>query len=185
MAIAFSSSSFSAAEGSAGVDGNIAAGLNDAVKGRAVHHEVAHDRERPCPPRLDSDRLAVLEVAHGLGEIAGAAVDQAEVVQGVGARPLLADAGIIAAAERTAKLTRWERAAGRGHHDHMRCARCGKAIEFYSAELERLQERLCRAHRFTSLRHTLQIHGICRTCARTARAARRRGGAAAAGPPAV
>jgi len=106
----------------------------------------------------------------------GAAVSLASVYRTL---PLLADAGIIAAAERTAKLTRWERAAGRGHHDHMRCACCGKAIEFYSAELERLQERLCRAHRFTSLRHTLQIHGICRACAR---AARRRGEAVSSAP---
>ena len=85
--------------------------------------------------------------------------------------PLLADAGIITAAERAGKLTRWERAAGRGHHDHMLCARCGLTIEFHSAELERLQARLCRAHRFTRLSHTLHIHGFCRACARAARGA--------------
>ncbi len=37
------------------------ASLNDAVEGRAVHHQVAQDREGSRAPRLKRQRVAVLE----------------------------------------------------------------------------------------------------------------------------
>ena len=45
------------------VDRNVTPGLDDAVKGRAVDHQIADDGERPRPPRLDHDRVAVVETA--------------------------------------------------------------------------------------------------------------------------
>jgi hypothetical protein len=46
------------------VGGGISPGLDDRVEGAPVHHEVLEDGEGPCPPRLDVDRVAVLELAH-------------------------------------------------------------------------------------------------------------------------
>ena len=43
---------------------DVAAGLDDPVKGRAVDNEVPDDGKRSCPPRLDDDRVAVGELAH-------------------------------------------------------------------------------------------------------------------------
>ena len=37
---------------------------DDAIEGAAVHDEVADHRERARAPRLDGDRVAVLEIAH-------------------------------------------------------------------------------------------------------------------------
>src|SRR5690606_36531604 len=48
----------------AGVDRNVAARGHDAVKGRAVHHQVLDDGERVGPEGLHRDGAAGLEVAH-------------------------------------------------------------------------------------------------------------------------
>ena len=47
-----------------GAHGNETTGLNDAVEGAAVDHEVPQDRESLCSKGFDPDRIAVPEVAH-------------------------------------------------------------------------------------------------------------------------
>ena len=46
------------------VRGDEAARLDDAVEGRAVHHQVFQDGKARCPPRLEDECVAVLEEAH-------------------------------------------------------------------------------------------------------------------------
>jgi Fur family ferric uptake transcriptional regulator len=46
----------------------------------------------------------------------------------------------------------------------MLCLQCGKVIEFYSEELERLQESICINQGFQGKSHTLEIRGFCRKC---------------------
>jgi hypothetical protein len=48
----------------ASVHGNVTSSLDDAVKGRAVHHEVFQHGKRLGPEWFDDDGLAVLEMAH-------------------------------------------------------------------------------------------------------------------------
>jgi Fe2+ or Zn2+ uptake regulation protein len=43
------------------------------------------------------------------------------------------------------------------HHDHMICEDTGDIIEFFSEELELLQERIAREHGYTVIRHTHQL----------------------------
>lgn len=76
--------------------------------------------------------------------------------------PLLISAGLIEQVEKTDKHAHYERISG--HHDHMFCISCGKVIEFYSKTLEGLQEKICKAERFQSISHTLEIKGYCRRC---------------------
>jgi Fur family ferric uptake transcriptional regulator len=52
------------------------------------------------------------------------------------------------------------------HHDHMICAECGKIIEFYSAELEAIQDLMAAKHKFEVTQHLLRIIGICADCRR-------------------
>lgn len=78
--------------------------------------------------------------------------------------PLLIDSGILEQVERTDKHAHYELKMGRGHHDHMLCVQCGRVIEFYSPELERLQERICRREGFAGQTHTLEIKGRCKKC---------------------
>src|SRR5688500_19043706 len=52
------------------------------------------------------------------------------------------------------------------HHDHMICSECGKIIEFYSAELEAIQDAMAAKHRFQITQHLLRIIGVCVDCRR-------------------
>jgi Fur family ferric uptake transcriptional regulator len=78
--------------------------------------------------------------------------------------PLMAKAGIVEQVEHTDKQSHYECTVGRGHHDHMRCLSCGKIIEFYSSDMERLQEQVCGDQGFQVVGHVLEITGYCKDC---------------------
>jgi Fur family ferric uptake transcriptional regulator len=61
------------------------------------------------------------------------------------------------------------------HHDHMICSGCGKVIEFFSAELEAIQDRMAAKHRFEITQHLLRIIGICADCRRAKKSAAAKG----------
>ena len=50
-------------------------------------------------------------------------------------------------------------------HDHLVCTGCGRVVEFLSPGIAALQAEICRAHGFSTTFHTLQISGLCNTCA--------------------
>jgi Fur family ferric uptake transcriptional regulator len=50
------------------------------------------------------------------------------------------------------------------HHDHMICTECGKVIEFFSPELEALQDAMAEKYEFKLTHHSLRILGICSDC---------------------
>jgi Fur family transcriptional regulator, ferric uptake regulator len=77
---------------------------------------------------------------------------------------LLVESGLIEEVERVDKHAHYERTQASSHHDHMICIKCGKVIEFYSENLEKLQDALCGQKKFRGLRHCLEIHGICKKC---------------------
>ncbi len=78
--------------------------------------------------------------------------------------PLLIENGLIEEVERIDRHAHYEKVAGTQHHDHMICIKCGKVIEFYSTELEMLQEKVCEKEMFKGIRHTLEIFGYCKNC---------------------
>lgn len=79
--------------------------------------------------------------------------------------PHLVEAGIVHRLTGPDGQSRYESMAGRRHHDHMICLRCGEIAEFESSAIERLQEAACRKRQFTMTGHVLRIEGFCRRCA--------------------
>jgi Fur family ferric uptake transcriptional regulator len=77
---------------------------------------------------------------------------------------LLCECGLIEKVRKTEHGTIYEYTFGHGHHDHMLCMLCGNIIEFYSEDIEKLQERLCKRHNFHGQSHTLEIRGYCKKC---------------------
>ncbi len=75
---------------------------------------------------------------------------------------LLAEGGMIREAVRGNGYTHYEHV--REHHDHLLCVHCGAVVEFVSAEIERIQDEICRRHVFTPLSHSHQINGLCARC---------------------
>lgn len=74
----------------------------------------------------------------------------------------LAAEGSVAAVELPGEPPRYE-AAGKGHHHHFRCERCGKVYELGGC-LGGLKGLLPRGFRMTS--HELLLHGRCPACAK-------------------
>ena len=60
--------------------------------------------------------------------------------------------------------SRYEKAFGRLHHDHMVCLHCGGIEEFENPEIEALQETVSREHGFELVRHTMLLFGLCGKC---------------------
>jgi Fur family ferric uptake transcriptional regulator len=77
---------------------------------------------------------------------------------------LLTDAGLAREVRFGDGRTRYEHNYKHPHHDHMICAACGKTIEFFSAELEKLQDKIAAKHKFEITHHTLRMFGYCADC---------------------
>ena len=82
---------------------------------------------------------------------------------------LLTDAGLAREVRFGDGRTRYEHNYKHQHHDHMICTECGKLIEFFSAELEAIQDAMAAKYRFEPTNHSLRIFGICVDCRRLAR----------------
>jgi Fur family ferric uptake transcriptional regulator len=77
---------------------------------------------------------------------------------------LLTEAGLAREVRFGDGRTHYEHNYKHQHHDHMICIECGEIIEFYSAELEALQDAMAAKHDFMVKQHLLRILGICAKC---------------------
>ena len=79
---------------------------------------------------------------------------------------VICDAGLAREVDFGDGVKRFEHEYQHQHHDHLVCLKCGKVIEVLSPKIEHLQERLAKKHNFTTVRHRMEIFGICRECKR-------------------
>ena len=77
---------------------------------------------------------------------------------------LLTDAGLAREVRFGDGKTYYEHHYNHEHHDHMICTGCGKVIEFFSPEIEALQEEMARKFGFKPTHHSLRILGLCEEC---------------------
>ncbi len=76
---------------------------------------------------------------------------------------LLKDMGLINEVIKIDNKTIYELAL-KHHHDHLICKSCKKIIEFTDEEIEKLQDKICKAHNFFPETHRLEIYGYCQEC---------------------
>jgi Fur family ferric uptake transcriptional regulator len=81
---------------------------------------------------------------------------------------LLADCGLAAPRQFDGSQTRYEPAAGRPHHDHLICTRCGAIEEFAEQRIETLQSRVAASRGFQVETHKLELYGRCGSCRQAA-----------------
>jgi Fur family ferric uptake transcriptional regulator len=81
---------------------------------------------------------------------------------------LLAGCGLAFPRQFDGTQTRYEPAAGRPHHDHLICTRCGTIEEFAEARIEALQGRVAASRGFEMETHKLELYGRCAACRRGA-----------------
>lgn len=51
-----------------------------------------------------------------------------------------------------------------GHHHHLVCRDCGRAVEVEGPAVERWASKQAEVHGFTAVSHTLEIFGTCADC---------------------
>lgn len=62
------------------------------------------------------------------------------------------------------RVSRLEHEYGHKHHDHLICLKCGKFFEVFDPAIEELQERLAQKHKFSAIKHKMDIFGYCQKC---------------------
>lgn len=77
---------------------------------------------------------------------------------------LLTEAGLAREVRFGDGKTYYEHHYDHEHHDHMICTECGKVIEFFSAEIEELQDEMADKFGFKPTHHSLRLWGICAEC---------------------
>lgn len=87
---------------------------------------------------------------------------------------LLTEAGLAREVRFGDGRTKYEHQYKHKHHDHMICSQCGRVIEFFSAELEAIQDRMAAKHKFEVTQHLLRIIGLCAECRRANKQAEKR-----------
>jgi len=79
---------------------------------------------------------------------------------------LLTEAGLAREVRFGDNKTYYEHHYNHEHHDHMICTECGKVIEFYSPDIESLQDQMADNFGFKPTHHSLRLWGVCAECQR-------------------
>jgi Fur family ferric uptake transcriptional regulator len=77
---------------------------------------------------------------------------------------LLTEAGLAREVRFGDGKTYYEHHYNHEHHDHMICTNCGKVVEFFSPEIESLQETVAAEFGFKLTHHSMRILGFCQEC---------------------
>ena len=83
---------------------------------------------------------------------------------------LLTEAGLAREVRFGDNKTYYEHHYNHEHHDHMICTECGRVIEFFSQEIESLQDAMAEKFDFLTTHHSLRMWGICAECQKLATA---------------
>jgi Fur family ferric uptake transcriptional regulator len=77
---------------------------------------------------------------------------------------LLTEAGLAREVRFGDNKTYYEHHYNHEHHDHMICTECGKVIEFFSPEIEEMQDKMADKFGFKPTHHSLRMWGVCDEC---------------------
>ncbi|MFR9804805.1 Fur family transcriptional regulator [Pseudonocardia sp. RS010] len=77
----------------------------------------------------------------------------------------MADGGEVDVLRNAGGEAVYRRCSSEEHHHHLVCRRCGAAEEIDAPAVEEWTQRVAQEHGFTEISHTVEIFGICRSCA--------------------
>ena len=77
---------------------------------------------------------------------------------------LFTEAGLAREVRFGDNKTYYEHHYNHAHHDHMICTECGKVIEFFSQDIENLQDQMADQFGFRPTHHSLRMWGVCSDC---------------------
>jgi len=76
----------------------------------------------------------------------------------------LADDGLVDVLRNADGEVVYRRCAVTGHHHHLLCRNCGKAVEVEAPAVEAWAARIASEHGYTAVEHTVEIFGLCPEC---------------------
>lgn len=76
----------------------------------------------------------------------------------------LADDGLVDVLRNTDGEAVYRRCAVTGHHHHLLCRSCGKAVEVEAPAVETWAARVAAENGYTEVAHTVEIFGLCPEC---------------------
>jgi Fur family ferric uptake transcriptional regulator len=76
----------------------------------------------------------------------------------------LADEGLVDVLRNGEGEAVYRRCAVTGHHHHLLCRNCGKAVEVEAPAVETWAARTAKDHGYTDVAHTVEIYGLCPDC---------------------
>ncbi len=77
---------------------------------------------------------------------------------------LLSECGLASEVAFHDGIARYEHQYNRRSHHHMVCTGCGSSVEFFSPEVDGLEQEIGNRYRYATTRHTFQIYGVCEDC---------------------
>jgi Fur family transcriptional regulator, ferric uptake regulator len=132
------------------------------------------DSPRGAPGRGTTQRSAVLATLESSGRFRTAQEIYSELRQS-GARvglttvyrhlQKLADSGVIHAVQTASRQTAYRQCATASPHHHLICVGCGAGVEITGSEMDDWVESLAVRLGYTDVSHSLEIRGLCPTCA--------------------
>ncbi len=77
---------------------------------------------------------------------------------------LLTECGLASEVAFHDGIARYEHQHNRRSHHHMVCTDCGTSVEFFSPEVDKIEQEIGRKFHYETRRHTFQIYGLCEEC---------------------
>ena len=78
--------------------------------------------------------------------------------------PLLIESGLIKEVFFDNGHLHYEQIYGHKHHCHLRCANCGKIVEFADDTVAKIQDRISKKYGFVITAHRFELIGYCPQC---------------------
>jgi len=128
----------------------------------------------PTSPRPTRQRRAVADLLEGRRDFLSAQQIHAELQrrgEGVGLATvyrnlaLLVELGELDVLQREDGESLYRRCSPR-HHHHLTCRSCGRTVEVAGTPVEEWARMMADDHGFTEVRHTVELLGLCPSCAR-------------------
>ena len=111
---------------------------------------------------LGSNDHLTLDELHALAKKRDRGVGQATIYRTL---RLLVECG-VAQERHFNRVTCFEIAGEREHHDHLICKRCGAILEFRGTDVDAMKRKVAARFGFELVSHELDIYGICAACRR-------------------
>jgi Fur family ferric uptake transcriptional regulator len=129
------------------------------IRGKNLRH--SEQRMQILEVFLQTEKHLTAEELHRLTQRKNPSIGMATVYRTL---KLLRDSGLCRELRLDDGTTRYEHLYNHDHHDHMVCTGCGALVEVVDTRIEKLQDKLAKAHGFHIKSHKLEIYGICRKC---------------------